>query len=118
MMIRRVSAVLTSLAFVGLVAIGTTNNLMAGAAGDAAKGKEVYEGNMCATCHNITGEEGGVGPTLKGVFKRKTLRNGKPVNDANVMSQINEGGGGMPPYGGSLSADDKANILAFLHSLQ
>ena len=97
--------------------ISMTGNLHAGAAGDAAKGKDVYEGNMCATCHNITGAEGGVGPTLKGLFKRKTLKNGKPVNEENVMAQINEGGGGMPPYGSSLSADDKTNLMAFLHSL-
>src|SRR3954464_9131479 len=118
MMTQRKLASLTTCTLSGVLILGLAASVRAGGAGDAAKGKEVYEGNMCATCHNITGDEGGVGPTLKGVFKRKTLKNGKPVNDANVMAQINEGGGGMPPYGGSLSADDKANMLAFLHSLQ
>ncbi len=58
-----------------------------------------------------------MGPSLKGLFKRKTLQNGKPVNDANVLAQINNGGNGMPAYGDMLSADDKANVLAYLHTL-
>lgn len=106
----------TTFTIAGILAIGLASALRAGA-GDAAKGKDVFEGNMCAQCHNITGADGGVGPTMKGLFKRKTLRNGKPVNDANVLGQINNGGGGMPPYESTLSAEDKANVLAYLHSL-
>jgi mono/diheme cytochrome c family protein len=58
-----------------------------------------------------------MGPSLKGLFKRKTLQNGKPVSDANVLAQINNGGNGMPAYGDMLSAEDKANLLAYLHTL-
>jgi mono/diheme cytochrome c family protein len=108
---------LTTFALSGVLVFGLAATVRAGGAGDAAKGKDVFEGNMCAQCHNITGAEGGVGPTMKGLFKRKTLKNGKPVNDANVLAQINAGGGGMPPYETTLSADDKANVLAYLHSL-
>ena len=39
------------------------------------------------------------------------------MNDANVLAQINTGGNGMPAYDDMLSADDKANILAYLHTL-
>lgn len=115
-MTQRFAAFLTSFAVAGFLIVGAANNLHAGA-GDAAKGKDVFEGNMCAQCHNVTGEEGGVGPTMKGLFKRKALKNGKPVNDANVLGQINAGGGGMPPYADTLKDDDKANVLAYLHSL-
>jgi cytochrome c len=83
--------------------------------GDAAKGKETFE--QCAICHNVDTDETKMGPSLKGLFKRKTLKNGKPVNDANVTDQINAGGNGMPAYADMLSADDKANILAYLHTL-
>jgi mono/diheme cytochrome c family protein len=107
----------TTFALSGVLAIGLAATARAAGQGDAAKGKDVFEGNMCAQCHNITGAEGGVGPTMKGLFKRKTLKNGSPVNDANVLAQINKGGGGMPPYETTLSADDKANVLAYLHSL-
>ncbi len=91
---------------------------VAGAApksGDVAKGKEAFE--QCAICHNVDNDEKKMGPSLKGLFKRKTLSSGKPVNDANVLAQINAGGNGMPAYADMLSADDKANILAYLHTL-
>lgn len=87
----------------------------AGKAGDAAKGKETFE--QCSVCHNVDSDEKKMGPSLKGLFKRKTLASGKPVNDANVMAQINAGGNGMPGYADMLSADEKANILAYLHTL-
>jgi cytochrome c len=83
--------------------------------GDAAKGKDAFE--QCAICHNVDNDEKKMGPSLKGLFKRKTLSSGKPVNDANVLAQINAGGNGMPAYSDMLSADDKANILAYLHTL-
>ncbi|HZS57336.1 MAG TPA: c-type cytochrome [Bryobacteraceae bacterium] len=112
-MIRRVLAV------TGAVALCTT--LWAGLAtgqkgkGDAAKGKESFE--QCTMCHNVDSPEKKMGPSLQGLFKRKTLQNGKPVNDDNVMAQINNGGNGMPAYADMLSADEKANILAYLHTL-
>lgn len=83
--------------------------------GDPAKGKELFE--QCAVCHNVDTDEKKMGPSLKGLFKRKTLQSGKPVNDENVLNQINNGGNGMPAYADMLSADDKANILAYLHTL-
>jgi mono/diheme cytochrome c family protein len=39
------------------------------------------------------------------------------VSDATVLDQINNGGNGMPAYADMLSADDKANVLAYLHTL-
>ena len=86
-----------------------------GGKGDVAKGKEAFE--QCAICHNVDNDEKKMGPSLKGLYKRKTLGNGKPMNDANVLAQINAGGNGMPAYSDMLSDDDKANILAYLHTL-
>jgi cytochrome c len=83
--------------------------------GDAAKGKEVFE--QCSVCHNIDSPEKKMGPSLQGLFKKKALTNGKPVTDENVMAQINNGGNGMPAYNDMLSADDKANLLAYLHTI-
>ncbi|MBV9265680.1 MAG: c-type cytochrome, partial [Acidobacteriaceae bacterium] len=74
--------------------------------GDAAKGKQVFE--QCSVCHNVDSPEKKMGPSLQGLFKRKTLQNGKPVTDANVLAQINNGGNGMPAYNDMLSAEDKA----------
>jgi cytochrome c len=83
--------------------------------GDAAKGKEVFE--QCSVCHNVDTDEKKMGPSLKGLFKKSKLANGKPVNDANVLEQINNGGNGMPAYADILSADDKANVIAYLKTL-
>jgi mono/diheme cytochrome c family protein len=117
MMTQRKVASITTFALSGVLMFGLAATVRAGGAGDAAKGKEIFEGNMCAQCHNVTGAEGGVGPTMKGLFKRKTLKNGNAVSDANVLAQINKGGNGMPPYETTLSDEDKANVLAYLHSL-
>jgi mono/diheme cytochrome c family protein len=116
-MTQRKLASVTTFVLSGFLAFGLAATVRGGGAGDAAKGKDVFEGNMCAQCHNTTGAEGGVGPTMKGLFKRKALKNGSPVSDASVLAQINKGGGGMPPYETTLNADDKANVLAYLHSL-
>ena len=83
--------------------------------GDAAKGKMVFE--QCSGCHATDTDDVIVGPSLKGLFKRKMLKDGKPVNEANVLDMINMGGGGMPPFADSLSAADKANVIAYLKTL-
>ncbi len=83
--------------------------------GDAAKGKETFE--QCAVCHNVDTDEKKMGPSLKGLFTHKTMAGNKPVTDANVLAQINNGGNGMPAYADMLSAEEKANLLAYLHTL-
>lgn len=110
-MIQRVLAITGSAIFCVTLVAG----FAAGQKGDAAKGKETFE--QCAICHNVDSPEKKMGPSLQGLFKRKTLVSGKPVNDANVLAQINNGGNGMPAYADILSADDKANLLAYLHTL-
>jgi cytochrome c len=83
--------------------------------GDAEKGKEVFA--RCAVCHNADTDEKKVGPSLKGLFQRNKLKNGKPVNDAGVLAVINTGGGGMPSFADTLSPDEKDNLIAYLHTL-
>jgi cytochrome c len=84
--------------------------------GDAAKGKEVFD--QCSVCHNSDSTERKMGPGLKGLFKKAKLdSNGKPVNDANVLEKINDGGNGMPGYKDMLSDEEKANLLAYLKTL-
>lgn len=103
-----------TLIFVGSSLLGAT--LAFGASsGNAAKGKEVFE--QCSVCHDVTTGEKKMGPSLKGLFKRQKLYNGQPVTEANVLKQINNGGGGMPAYADMLSADDKANLIAYLKTL-
>ena len=116
MMIRRISAVATSFALCAFIAVGVAGSSKAAPQkGDASKGKESFE--QCAVCHNVDSPEKKMGPSLQGLFKKKTLTNGKPVTDANVLAQINTGGNGMPSYQDMLSDEEKANIIAYLHTI-
>lgn len=94
------------------LAAGTTVAL---AAGDATKGKEVFD--QCVVCHNADSTDTKIGPGLKGLFKHDKLANGKPVNEANVRAQIDEGGNGMPAYKDILSDQEKNDVIAYLKSL-
>ena len=99
----------------GAPAAGAATPGAATAAGDAKKGQAAFE--SCAPCHNSDSTETKVGPGLKGLFTRPKLVNGKPVNEVNVKALITEGSGGMPPFGDSLSSEEKDNVIAYLKTL-
>jgi cytochrome c len=84
-------------------------------AGNAEKGKEVFE--QCGACHNVDSPEKKMGPSLQGLYKHAKLKNGKPVNDANVTAVINAGGNGMPAYADLLSDEERADLLAYLKTI-
>ena len=77
--------------------------------GDAAAGEAVFTAN-CGSCHTLeeAGTTGTVGPNLD----ESTLD-----LDA-VVTQVEEGGGGMPPFGGQLSEEEIANVAAFVVASQ
>ena len=112
----------TTLLLAGAIAIGVTSLYSPGlyaqgkkGGGDAAKGKMVFD--QCAVCHDAESNDAKIGPGLKSLFKNAKLPSGKPVSDANVMMQINDGGNGMPAYKDILSAPEKADLLAYLKTL-
>ncbi len=115
-MIRCTFGVAGSTLFCIALGVGVAAGARGGKAGDVAKGRAVAD-QQCAMCHVVDSPENKMGPSLQGLFKKKTLKNGKPVNDANVMDQIVNGGGTMPPMGGSVTGDDRVNLLAYLHTL-
>lgn len=83
--------------------------------GNAVKGKEVYE--QCGVCHSATTNEKKMGPSLKGVFKKAALKNGKKVTDASVTDAIKKGGNGMPPFADILTETEMVDLLAYLKTL-
>lgn len=95
-----------------VLAAGTSVAL---AAGDATKGKEVFD--QCTVCHNSDSTETKIGPGLKGLFKKDKLANGKPATEANIRTQIDEGGNGMPSYKDILSDQEKNDLIAYLKTL-
>ena len=85
-------------------------------AGDAEKGKSVFEDN-CAVCHNADSDEKKMGPGLKDLFKKDKLKNGKKPTEANIKAIINAGGNGMPAYSDMLSDEERDDVLAYLKTL-
>ncbi|HEV2813827.1 MAG TPA: cytochrome c, partial [Solirubrobacteraceae bacterium] len=74
------------------------------AAGDAAKGREVF-GASCAACHGADGG-GGSGPKLAGEQAY--------TDPATVVNQVRNGGGGMPAFADSLDEQELADVSAFV----
>lgn len=84
-------------------------------AGDAEKGKEVFQ--QCGVCHNADSTEKKMGPGLKGLFQNEKMNNGKKPTEANVREKIDEGGNGMPSYKEMLSDEEKNDVIAYLKTL-
>ena len=79
-----------------------------GAAGDAAAGKVVFTTN-CGGCHTLAdaGTSGNVGPNLD---------ERKPSADL-VTQRVTNGQGAMPPFAGTLSATQIADVSAYVSSV-
>jgi mono/diheme cytochrome c family protein len=80
----------------------------------APKGEEVIA--QCTGCHSIDTDETKVGPSLKGLFKKRQLLNGRPATEANIRLVIKRGVGGMPAFETILPADQLDSLVAFLKS--
>ena len=85
------------------------------AAGDPVKGKELFR--TCAGCHNVDNDQRKMAPSLRTLFGKVTLRNGKHVDDANVREIVLEGFNGMPPFGSSFRPSEIEDLMAYLHTL-
>jgi cytochrome c2 len=85
------------------------------AAGDAEKGKTVFE--QCSVCHAPDTNEKKMGPGLKGLFKAEKMTNGKKPTEENVRAKVDEGGNGMPAYKEMLTDEEKNDLIAYLKTL-
>src|SRR5271166_4502571 len=83
--------------------------------GDVSNGKEMFK--TCAGCHNIDNDQRKMGPSLRTLFGKVTLRNGKRVDDANVREIIREGFNGMPSFAYSYRPAEMDDLMAYLHTL-
>ena len=72
-------------------------------------GQKLYDAN-CAQCH---GPDGSGGTTVGKAVGAKDLRaaEAKKLTDAEILTQIDQGKGNMPPFGGTLS---KAQINSLI----
>ncbi|HQT65007.1 MAG: hypothetical protein B7Z75_09790 [Acidocella sp. 20-57-95] len=120
----------TILAAAAIIALGSAHAALA--AGDAAKGNDVFQ-SQCAMCHGVTVGANGIGPSLAGVY-------GKPAagvagydyspalkaanitwTDAALDKFIAAPQADIPgtkmPYAGLPDAGDRANVIAYLATL-
>jgi len=77
---------------------------------------ETLFNNNCAVCHFTDSKAKKVGPGLQGLFKSERLPSGKPVSEAEVIRQIKQGGGGMPPFS-HLRENEVQALIDYLKSL-
>lgn len=83
--------------------------------GTASRGKEIFD--QCSGCHSAETDDKRVGPSLKGLFQRSKLRNGKAVTEKSVRSRIEQGGDGMPAFSDLLSDKEKIDLMSYLKTL-
>jgi outer membrane protein assembly factor BamB len=84
---------------------GTGTTTTGGGGGGAVSGETVFTTN-CGSCHtlNAAGTSGNVGPNLDQL---------KP-DEATVERQVRNGGGGMPAFEGTLSAEQIMAVAAYV----
>lgn len=95
---------------------GQTGGEEAGGEGDDTGGVDIASGNPkageglfadnCAVCHGAQGSGGNTGPSLQEPELAE--------ESGDVVEQIVEGGGGMPPFGEQLSDQEIADVAAFV----
>jgi alcohol dehydrogenase (cytochrome c) len=73
--------------------------------GDAAAGKQVFADN-CAGCHGVSGTGGNGGPDLTAIPSAKDA--------AAVKKQVENGGGGMPAFKGTLTEKQIKDVTAYV----
>ncbi len=77
------------------------------AAGDPAKGKELFASSGCGGCHALAdaGAAGQVGPSLDGNAK---------LTEALIVARVTNGQGAMPAFGDRLSEEDIQDVTAYV----
>ena len=88
----------------------TTTETTPATQGDPVAGKQVFLGSAaCGGCHTLSdaGSSGNVGPNLD---------DAKPTYDK-VLTQVTNGGGVMPPFKGTLTEQQIADVAAYVSSV-
>jgi mono/diheme cytochrome c family protein len=80
------------------------------------RGYQEYQAH-CAQCHNDRTNDPLNGQSLRGIFKKQYLDSGAPANDERVMDAIMYGRPMMPALGSTMTPQERADLLAYLHTL-
>lgn len=93
-----------------MVPLGQLLAQAAAPAGNAEKGKALFENSACGSCHVLAaaGAAGEIGPSLD---KNANLTH------ALLVGRVRDGQGAMPPYAGQLSEADIEDVTAYVLSV-
>ena len=83
---------------------------------DHEKGKAVFQ--ACRHCHNVLTDARKAGPSLRTLFGKVRLVNGKRATEQNVIQLITDGYNGMPSYRYILRPEDWTELMPYLKSLR
>lgn len=74
--------------------------------GDAANGEAVFASAGCGSCHTLSkaGTSGSIGPNLDDTT----------LSFDEVVEQVTNGGGAMPPFGDQLSEQEIRDVAAYV----
>ena len=81
-----------------------------------AAGRRVYD-VRCAECHYAYSARNLRGPSMHGLYQKKFMTSGMPVNDDRVMEIILLGRAKMPGFQQKLTAQQLQDLIAYLHTL-
>jgi cytochrome c5 len=96
-----------------IVAMCLLPSLMFAAAGDAAKGKDVY----MAKCKNCHGADGTPSDGMTKSMGVKAMKEYQSVSDADMKKAVTDGFNKMKPVAGVAGAD-LDNVIAFCRTLK
>jgi len=85
------------------------------AAGDPVKGREEFK--TCLGCHNVDSDQRKMGPSLRSLFGKVMLHNGKRATVENVRAVVLDGYNGMPPFRMSMTDAQVDDLMAYLVTL-
>ena len=80
------------------------------------RGKALFQ--ACSGCHNVLTDARKSGPSLRTLFGKVRLVNGKRTLESNVADLILDGYNGMPSYRNMFRPDDWSDLMAYLKTLR
>jgi cytochrome c6 len=88
---------------------------VAAQAGKADDGQKLYDQN-CTSCH---GPDGSGNTAIGKAVGAKDLRSAEAqkLTDAQIATQISQGKGNMPPFGGSLNKSNVNDLIAYVRDV-
>ena len=110
------SAVAVLLLFIGCAKEPSRTDAQLGLNPRQARGRHLFDA-YCHQCHYAYISRDLHGPSLQGLFKKKYMTSGTPVNDARVRDVIQLGYAMMPSFGRVLTEQQVDDLLAYLHTL-